>query len=207
MRSAFRPAALALLHAAVAAATSFDASHAQGRSVAEELRVNVHAGAARIGGELRDAGVGPGVSASYGNSRRFNVFITWDRHSLHDGEFAYTLQHVDAGVRVHARSPAAAFVPFGLAAYTWRKADYGRIPFMGDTLDTRHHGTGLTVGGGALYYIAPRLAFEVSGKASGGAFDRITADGLTFRPERPVRATSLRLNAGVTWFPDVPRPR
>jgi hypothetical protein len=201
----FRPFRTTLVLVLVTAAGTGPAA-GQIRSVSDGLRINVHGSAVHMSGE---AGVRPGYSASYGNSRWFAVFMTVDRHGgMHDGAFAYRLQHVDVGVRTHLRGSDAGLVPFALVAYTWRGAKYGRIAFLGETMDVRRHGTGPSLGGGALYYLAPRLAVEAAGKVSLGALSHVTANGVTFRAEdRPVSGASFRLNAGLSWFPDIPGPR
>jgi hypothetical protein len=169
------------------------------RSVAEGLRLNVHAGVAHLDGE--GAGVRPGLSAGYGSTRWFSVFITYDRVPLNDGTHDFDLEHIDAGVRVNVRGAGASLVPFGLAAYTWRSADYGERLFLGDTLDVRVHGSGLTVGVGAAYHVTPALAVEGSVKRSGGAMDRVDANGFTFRhDEATIGGATLRVNVGVSWW-------
>lgn len=176
---------------------------AQARSVSEGLRLNVHAGAAVLG----DAwGARPGASVSYGNSRWFHVFLTYDRVPMRRDGADFDLRHLDVGVRMHARGSAAALVPFGQVAYTWREADYGPIPFNNDTLDVNVHGAGLSFGGGAAYHVRPRLALEAAVTWSGAAMTQVTADGYVFRQEgAAIRDGSWRLNVGVSWW--IPRRR
>lgn len=177
---------------------------AQVRSVSDGLRVNVHAGLAHLGGDHGGSGVRPGISVSYGNSRWFAGFVTYDRAPISDDSLTFHLRHIDAGARVHLLGADSRLVPFVLAAYTWRTADYGIIPFLGDTLDVKVHGSGLTLGGGAAWHLSPRLALEVSLERTGGAMDRVTADGLTFRREESaIPNASVRLNVGVSWW--IPR--
>lgn len=175
---------------------------AQVRSVATGLRLNVHAGAAVLdAGGGREFGVRPGVSAGYGNSRLFHVFMTYDRAPMHDGVHRFDLRHLDAGVRVHVRGPGAALVPFVIATYTWRTADYGEIMFLGDLGDVKVHGGGISLGAGASHHITPRLAVELSLYRSGAPMDRVNVDGLVFRNEESsIRGTSWRLNAGLSWW-------
>ncbi|CAN5871865.1 hypothetical protein BH23GEM9_BH23GEM9_28830 [soil metagenome] len=184
-------------------------AHAQTLSVAEELRVNVHVGGAMLRGDRSgQRGVGPGASMSYGNTRWFTVFATYDEVPLHDDEYDYRLRHIDAGARSYLRGYHATLVPFVLGGMTWRSANYGQRLFLGDTMDVTIHGTGFTLGAGLLYYVAPRLAMEGSAKWTGGSMDRVTADNVHFRREEStIRGATLRLNAGVSWFPGVPHPR
>ena len=177
---------------------------AQMRSVTEGMRINVHAGFAHLGGDHRASGVRPGVSLSYGNSRWFAGFITYDRAPMSNDSLAFDLRHIDAGARVLLRDPDTRLIPFVEAAYTWRTADYGVIPFLGDTMDVTVHGGGLTIGAGAAWYLSPRLALEASAARTGGAMDRVTADGLVFRrDEWAIPDASVRLNIGLSWW--IPR--
>lgn len=171
--------------------------------MSDGLRINVHAGTAYLGDRGR-SGIRPGASVSYGNSRWFAAFVGYDRAPLRKDSLAFDLRHIDAGARVHLRGPDTRLVPFVHAAYTWRAADYGVVPFLGDTLDVKVHGAGVTLGGGAAWYVSPRLALEASLERTGGALDRVTADGLTFRREAStIPDASVRLNVGVSWW--IPR--
>jgi hypothetical protein len=173
------------------------------RSVSSGLRLNVHAGSVLLDSDdAREYSVRPGVSASYGNSRLFVVFMTWNSAPMNDGRHDFVLRHLDAGVRVHVRGPGAALVPFLIGAYTWRSADYGEIQFMGDLGDVKAHGTGVTAGIGGAYYVTRRLAVEMSLKRSGARLDRVDVNGFTVRNEQEViaEATSWRLNAGLSWW-------
>lgn len=180
-------------------------AQAQTRSLADGLRLNVHAGAARLGNGGADGiGVRPGVSASYGNSRLFSMFMTYDRVPMSDGTFDFDLKHIDVGARVHLRGGRASLIPFVLGAYTWRSATYGDRLFLGETQYVKVHGGGLTLGGGASLYLTPRLALEASIKRSGETMGRVDADGNTFRHEESViRSASIRVNAGLSWW--IPR--
>jgi hypothetical protein len=180
-------------------------AQAQTGSLADGLRLNVHAGAARLGDAGADGwGVRPGFSASYGNSRLFSVFMTYDRVPMNDGEFDFDLRHIDLGARVHLRGPRASLVPFVLGSYTWRSADYGERPFLGVTQSMKVYGGGITLGAGAAYYAAPRLALEGSIMRTGGVMGRVNADGNIFRhDESIIRDASIRVNVGVSWW--IPR--
>ncbi|HEX2165627.1 MAG TPA: hypothetical protein VHG09_00195 [Longimicrobiales bacterium] len=191
-----------LLAAGLLFALTGSRAHAQVRSIASGLRLNVHAGAAQLGSGSDGArGIGPGASLAYGNSRWFTGFVTWDRVPMSDGELEFDLRHLDAGVRVWLRGADASLVPFVLGSYTWRRADYGEIPFLGEPMTVEVHGGGLTFGAGAAYYLSPRLALEGSVKRTGGAMDHVDANGLTIRPdEMGIRDESWRLNVGLSWW-------
>ena len=167
--------------------------------MSDGLRLNVHAGAAVLDGDA--AGIRPGLSVAYGNSRFFSTFLTWRRAPLSEGGLDYDLRHIDAGVRTHLRGREAALVPFVLLAYTWRSADYGEIVYLGDLQTVTVHGGGLTFGAGASYYVRRRFALEASVRRSGGAMDRVTAAGLIIRNEESiVRAATYRGAVGLSWW-------
>jgi hypothetical protein len=181
-------------------------AQAQVRSLADGLRLNVHAGAARLGDTGADGvGVRPGLSASYGNSRLFSVFMTYDRVPMHDGAFDFDLKHIDLGARVHLRGPRASLVPFVFGAYTWRSANYGDRPLLGITQNVKVYGGGVTLGAGTAYYLSRRLALELVIMRSGGTMGRVVADGNIFTHEESIiRDASIRVNVGVSWW--IPRP-
>lgn len=183
---------------------------AQTRSIADGLRVNVHGSATHLsGGDAGGAGVRPGLSLAYGNSRFFVAFMTYGRVPADDGELDFQLRHLDAGVRVHLRGPQAALVPFILGAYTWRNADYGEIVFLGDTQTVQVGGAGPTFGAGVSYHVAPRWAVETSVKRTGTPMDRVIANNSIFRHEAAaIRDVSWRLNVGISWwYPRSAQPR
>lgn len=194
-------AALILL---VAAHEDVDAQEGA-RSVSSGLRLNVHAGSILLDSDNgREHSVHPGLSAAYGNSRLFSVFMTWDRAPLNDGANEFTLRHIDVGFRVQLRGADAALVPFLIGAYTWRSADYGEIQYMGDLGEVKAHGAGFTAGVGGAYYVSQRLAVEASLKRSGARLDRVDVNGLTIRNVEGVirEATTWRLNLGLSfWIP------
>lgn len=175
---------------------------AQVHSVTEELRLNVHVSAVRLDDEDGDETVGFGGSLGYAASRWFMPFITLDLASMDDGENEFGMRHLDAGVRMHVRGSEARLVPFVLAALTWRAASYEQRFFMGEVADVRISGEGLTLGGGALYYLRPRVALELSGKWTGGDMETITVDGLHFSvDEHTISGSSMRINFGLSVFP------
>lgn len=175
---------------------------AQVRSVAEELRINLHASAARLDDEDGDDSVGFGGSLGYAASRWFMPFLTVDIASMNDGENDFSMRHLDAGVRMHVRGSEAQLVPFVLAALTWRYASYEDRFFLGEVSDVQISGIGLTLGGGALYYLRPRVALELSGKWTGGEMETITVDGLHFNVDgHTISGPSMRLNLGMSVFP------
>lgn len=172
---------------------------AQSRSVAEELRLNVHAGAVRQGS---DTGIAPGLSVGYGSSRWFVPFITLHRARIGAADGEFRLRHLDAGVRVHVRGPHARLVPFALGGVSWRSAAYDDRLFLGDSIAVKITGQGPVLGAGMLYYLQPRLALETSGKWSGGSMDQATTSSGHFAAgEHALHDAALRLNIGLSWFP------
>ncbi|HSJ09138.1 MAG TPA: outer membrane beta-barrel protein [Longimicrobiales bacterium] len=175
---------------------------AQVRSVTDELRLNIHASAVRLDDEDGGESVGFGGSLGYSASRWFMPFLTVTFADMNDGENDFRLRHLDAGVRSHVRGSNARLVPFVLVALTWRAATYEDRFFMGEVTDVKIAGNGISLGGGALYYLRPRVAVEVSGKWTGGEMDDITVDGLHFKAdEHTISGSSMRLLLGVSLFP------
>jgi hypothetical protein len=175
---------------------------AQVRSVTDELRLNIHASAVRLDDEDGGESVGYGGSLGYSASRWFMPFLTVNFASMNDGENDFRLRHLDAGVRSHVRGADARLVPFVLAALTWRAATYEDRFFQGEVANVKIAGNGITLGGGALYYLRPRIAVEASGKWTGGEMDGITVDGLHFTAdEYTISGSSLRLHLGISVFP------
>ena len=181
------------------------AASAQVRSIAEELRINVHASAARLDDDAGDDAPGIGGSLGYAASRWFMPFITLDIASMENGGEEFRMRHLGAGVRVHVRGADARLVPFVLAALTWRSASYEDRFFLGEVNDVRISGEGITLGAGALYYLRPRFALELSGKWTGGDMSSITVEGFPFRrDEYWISGSSMRVNFGLSVFPTGP---
>lgn len=176
---------------------------AQARAAAGALRLNAHAGAATFARDGRGGAVGPGagLSAGYGFSDRITAAVTVDRALMDDGEDEFTLQHVDAGLRVHLSGGGTGLVPYVGGGLTWRSVRLEDHEFLGDTFDVRIAGTGPTIGAGVLWFVSGSIALEAGATWTGGRMEQVTVEGLHVSQEDYIMTNaSGRVAVGVSWF-------
>jgi Outer membrane protein beta-barrel domain len=133
---------------------------------------------------------GGGLTVAYGLNEWLTLTLTGDGHeSGNDRHFAFA----DIGAQV--------FLPPGRrlrlhldVALTGRRAD---LDAAGNQIDTR--GAGLSVGGGALYFLSPSFALDAALMWTPGDLDRY-ADGRRVRDLDAVGVSATRFLVGVRWF-------
>jgi hypothetical protein len=176
------------------------AAMAQVRSETTGLRLNAHLNGSAISFEdldERDSGAGVGLSVGYGVTPNWLVFATVDAASIDVPGFSgYTLGHVDLGVRYSFASADRRLVPFLAAAYTYRLA----IEVI-ENEDFTLSGSGGTIGGGAAFYFSPSLALEGELGVNLGWFTDAKIGDMSLDLDETLRATSTRLNLGLSWYP------
>jgi len=150
---------------------------------------------------------GAGVAAQFGWGFTKNFAIVLDASAARiaslNGDF--DLAHVDLGGRWHFVSMRSGFVPFVEVGYSGRVATKQGALMSDDagnmyTGDLSILGSGVSLGGGFHYFVAPKWAIGGGLKWTTGQFsqvrvDNVTVDGLA------IDATSARFNMGFTWFP------
>jgi len=62
-------------------------------------------------------------------------------------------------------------------------------------------GGALTLGGGLLFYFHETLALDLQLALSGGDFTEAKIGDTTIELAEPYRATTTRLNVGLSWWP------
>jgi Outer membrane protein beta-barrel domain len=133
---------------------------------------------------------GGGLTVAYGLNEWLTLTLTGDGHeSENDRHFAFA----DIGAQV--------FLPRGRrvrphldVALTGRRAD---LDAAGNPIDTR--GAGVSVGGGALYFLSPSFAFDAALMWTPGDLHRY-ADGRRVRDLDAVGVSAMRFLVGVRWF-------
>ena len=149
----------------------------------------------------QESGSGAGLQIGYGFTRQLALVVEGTGAALDTDGGTLGLGHFDIGLRYAFTSPTRRFVPFVDVAFSGRAlgqddADLGD----GTTGDITISGAGLSFGGGAQYYFAPRWAVGAGVKWTAGEFsqvkvDNVSVDGLE------IDATSARVNLGITWYP------
>lgn len=143
-----------------------------------------------------EAGGGLSLSAGYGFSELISGFIDLTGARISPDQGAdYALAHVDVGARFTLSTAGNSLRPYLEAAVSGIAAE-GDDSSIGKV---EMSGTGLTAGGGVLYFVSPGLAVNGGLKATFGELSEVTLLGQTYESE--LDATSVRLNVGVTWFP------
>lgn len=148
-----------------------------------------------------EAGAGGGLQLGYGFTRRLAVVLDGTGAALDTGGGDIGLGHLDLSLRYAFTGPSRRFVPFVEGGYSGRAlaqddADLGD----GTTGDLTLRGAGLTLGGGAQYYMAPKWAIGAGLKWTTGEFDTVTVDDVSVS-DLGIDARSARFNVGVTWYP------
>jgi len=154
--------------------------------------------AVRAEGSALEAGPGVGVHLGFGFGDHVSLFargsVAAVRYAAIRDE-SYSLRHWDVGVRYSFGGAGDALRPFAQAGGTLRDVHF-------DEAEIRMRGEGLTVGGGAEYFVARTVAIDAGLSITTGRFREMrVADGEWEEVEDGVSATSARLDVGISWHP------
>lgn len=186
-------------------------AEAQGsvRSGTDKLFVGIGLGGASIDSDDIDvdqqSGGGGALRIGYGFTRLFSLYLEGAAASIEEQDETFTLSHGDIGVRLHFGGPERAFIPFLDVGFSAREISVDDFNFEDDqgnpvTGDLEISGSGISFGGGFLYFFNPHWALDVGLKITTGEFDTVKVNNISFSGFE-VDATSARLMVGVTWFP------
>ena len=155
-------------------------------------------------GPSMDTGVGMAGQLGWGVTKNFALIADASAARIASLNGNFDLAHVDVGGRWHFVTARSSFVPFVEVGYSGRAvrkkgavmADAAGNLYTGDMI----LGTGISLGGGLQYFVAPTVAFGGAFKWTTGKFSRLQlgdayVDGLA------MDATSTRFNMGFTWYP------
>lgn len=156
-------------------------------------------------GDRRGAG-GGGIWIGYGFNRTVQLFVQVDAAEFDVENPAlegnWVLGHADLGVRFHFANSLRSWVPYLQAALTGRVVSVENPVIAGNpqTDDASLIGSGITLGGGILFYFNESWAADLQLAWTGGRFTdyelgNVTIGGLD------LDAQSSRLNLGVSWWP------
>jgi hypothetical protein len=153
------------------------------------------------GDDDTESGGGLSIFGGWGFTPQLALFIEGSAASLDTEGDSWTLSHGDLGLRYHFTGATRKFVPFVQGAFTARMASIDDIEFEGDDdVDIEITGTGLTLGGGFLYFFNRNLGLSTDLKWTTGEFDKVKVGSVSVE-DLDIDATSSRLNLGLTWFP------
>jgi len=192
-------AAIALAGAlAPAAAAQVEDTTVRSRTRGVAAGVFVDGSAVRAEGSALEAGPGVGVHLGFGLGKHVSLFargsVAAVRYAAIRDE-SYSLRHLDVGVRYSFGGTEDVLRPFAQAGGTLRDVHF-------DEAEIRMRGAGLTVGGGAEYFVSRTVAIDAGLSITTGRFGEMrTADGEWEEVEDGVSATSARLDLGITWHP------
>jgi hypothetical protein len=198
------PTAASLLLAALALPASAHAQSATDPSSTQGIFLNARVGGYGVGyeGDREGTGSGFGLRAGYGFSERLTTYVGLEVGSISEGDGFeglpdgddYNMLFVDLGARLHFRRDHR-LVPFleagGSVVGVWfdnsasQEATYG--------------GASVTVGGGLLYFVSPRVALEGAASfAAGGLMEREIA-GTT--EDVDMGLAGVRMQVGISYYP------
>jgi hypothetical protein len=134
---------------------------------------------------------GGGLTFAYGLNEWFTIALNGDgRESENDRHFAFA----DIGAQVFLPGKNR-LRPHLDIALTGRRAEFDT---PSEEIDTR--GAGLSLGGGALYFVSRSFALDGALLWTSGHLDRY-ADGERVKALDGIRISETRFLLGVRWFP------
>ena len=153
----------------------------------------------------RESGAGLSAQLGWGFTKNFAIVLDASAARIESIDGNFDLAHVDVSGRWHFVSRSHGFVPFLEVGYSGRAAGKQDVLLFDDAGNTYNGdltilGSGLSLGGGMEYFIAPKWALGGTFKWTTGQFtqvkfDNVTVDGLA------LDATSARFNLGFSWYP------
>ncbi len=184
---------------------------AQRRSNTTGIFLNAHLNATGISynlsdfddeGDETDSGGGLGLQVGYGFSPLVTVYLAANGSGMkNDSDDAYTLSHVDLGVRFNFGAGRRT-VPYANLAFGYRAA---RVEVGRRGSEIEYSGGGLTLGGGVQYFLSPALALDGGLQVTLGTFTDVRVNNVIVEDRLDVESASVRLGFGLSWFPMRPR--
>jgi len=155
-------------------------------------------------GPTMDTGVGMAGQLGWGITKNFALVAEASAASIGSVNGNFGLAHVDVGGRWHFVTARSGFVPFVEVGYSGRALLKEGVLMTGGDGNTYTGdmllGSGLSLGGGLHYFVAPTLAFGGAFKWTTGKFSRLQLDD-AYVDGLAMDATTPRFNMGFTWFP------
>lgn len=179
-------------------AQTADPSHTQG------LFLNARAGGYGVGYEGDRDGTGGlvGFRAGYGFTERFTAYLGIERGSTTDGDGFeglptgddYETVFIDLGARFHFRDDSR-LVPFAEVG----ASVYGLWFDNTNDVEAKYGGPTVSVGGGVLYFVTPRLGLEGALSFSAGSLMQREIAGTT--DDIGITMAGLRMQVGASYYP------
>jgi hypothetical protein len=143
-----------------------------------------------------ESGSGGGLVLGYGFTPKFSIYTESSGATMvaADGS-AYTLAHLDIGMRRHFRTGSNVVVPFIQTGLSFRAAQQSL-----DIGTATGSGVGASFGVGMNAHFNPALAFSAAATWTYGYFGSYQVDGSATGGEG-VDALTTRLHLGFIWFP------
>lgn len=153
-------------------------------------------------GDREGSGAGGGLGIGFGFSERFSVYLSVEAASISEGDGFdglangddYALVFVNLGGRFHFRRDTR-WVPFAEVAGTAVGLAYDNV----DGEEVRYGGPSVSVGGGLLYYVSPRVALEGAASFTVGSLQERQVAGAT--GDVAIGVAGARLRVGVSYHP------
>lgn len=153
----------------------------------------------------RESGGGATLRIGYGFSRLFSLYLEGAAANIESEGESFPLAHGELGVRFHFGREAQAFIPYVDLGFTQRSVtaddwvlDLPNGPVQGEL---EVSGSGLSFGGGVLYFLNPNGALNLGLKFTAGEFDTVRFNNVSVSGVAEADATTTRINLGISWFP------
>ena len=146
------------------------------------------------------SGVGIGARFGYGVGQMWQPYVNLSSTKVDVEGGDYGLGQIDLGTRVNFVRGASRLVPFADLALSFRGISTDlEDATTGETAEFEASSTGLTLGGGARYFMNSQWAFDGGLQYTLGKYGDAKLAGESLEGE--VDGNALRLNVGFSWYP------
>jgi len=148
-----------------------------------------------VGNEFeKESGPHFGGSFGWGMSDWLGIFTRLDRTTISpEGLVGYSVQHWDIGIQTISLIFGQTVRPYAEVSGAIRSVKLDISEF-----EVKGSGVGLGLGAGVYVFVVEKIAVTAGGTYSFGNLDEVSFGGVSVET---VLATSVRLFAGITWFP------
>jgi len=151
------------------------------------------------------SGAGLTLRIGYGFTPVFALLFEGAAATVNGDNADWEVGHFDFAARFHFAKATRAVVPFLDVGLTGRSATTHDAQFdngSGGTYqgDAEVSGSGLTLGGGLLFFFSPKLALSTGLKWTVGEISTVRVNNISVSGFE-ADATTTRVNLGISWFP------
>jgi opacity protein-like surface antigen len=205
MKTSMRGAAVAAAFLLTAMSPSFaQTTGSAGKPHGLHLGLNLNGSLLDYEHTPAESGVGLGFRAGYGPGPALSFFVGIDVADMkaQGADPPYELGHAELGVRYNLHRLHPRWTPYADVAYATRFMMFANVMIDDRAVDLDYNAYGLSLGGGVQYYVGAPMSIDLGLRWMGGRFSEVEYGGRTYDlGSDSFAATSIRVNAGVSWYP------